>query len=256
MSILTDRKSCTNFPGHVTSSLQCTHCNSHLGFFVEAVDDEDEFGYDIPEDYSQYTEDDIADMLAVDEDHIDALLDETFHSIPAPVYSMGYWSYRYIHKQSVEQFHRKRETQPNDLDLNWSLGSFPGVKKEEDGPRGRYGLDQSSTPPIAYYAYRYINGQMCDETKAPRETEVRFEPCGVTQVRTARGMDEQKAQIQSVREVSLCNYVIHVCVPALIKKPSETRSGFFAVKTDAVIASADERLHELLDRDFFQEELL
>lgn len=61
--------------------------------------------------------------------------------------------------------------------------------------------------------------------------------------------------IQSVREVSLCKYVIHVCVPALIKKASETRNGFYAVKADAVIASADRRFYELLNRDFFQEEL-
>lgn len=250
-SILSDKRSCTNFPGHISSSIQCNHCKSSLGFFVETVDDEDEFGYDLPEDYSQYTQDDIADMLAVDEDHIDAFLDDTFHSVSAPVHSVGYWSYRYNHKQTIEQFHRKRETQSNDLDLNWSLGSFTSQNTQQ----GTYGLDTSSTPPIPYYAYRYANGQMCDETKRPRETEVRFEPCGVSQVRERRGFDAQKALIQSVNEVSLCKYVIHVCVPALVKKASETRSGFYAVKADAVIASADRRYNELLNRDFFQEEL-
>ena len=186
VSILPDKKSCTNFPGHISSSIQCNHCKSSLGFFVETLDDEEEFGYDLPEDYSQYTQDDIADMLAVDEDHIDAFLDDTFHSISAPVHSVGYWSYRYNHKQSIEQFHKKRETQSNDLDLNWSLGSFASQNSHDTTQHGTYGLDTSSTPPIPFYAYHYANGQMCDETKKPRETEVRFEPCGVSQVRETR----------------------------------------------------------------------
>ena len=182
MSILPDKNSCANFPGHISSSIQCSHCKSSLGFFIEAADEEDEFGYDLPEDYAHYTQDDIADMLAVDEDNIDVLLDDIFHTISAPTHSVGYWSYRYNHKQSIEQFHKKREKQSDDLDLNWSLGSFASQNTQETPQHGIYGLDMASTPPIAYYAYRYSNGQMCDETKTPRETEVRFEPCGVSQV--------------------------------------------------------------------------
>ena len=145
-------------------------CNSHLGYFVEAMNEEEEFEYDYPEDYSSYSQDDIADMLGVDEDRIDSVLDEIFKSIPVPVRSVGYWSYRYNHKKTIEQFHKKQAGNQHDLELSWSLGSF-------SDHHGLYGLDLDSNPPIPYYSYKYVNGQKCDEISAPRETEVRFEPC-------------------------------------------------------------------------------
>lgn len=122
---------------------------------------------------------------------------------PPLIRTMGYWSYKYNHLDSVRQFHNKVKGNAEDLDLEWSLGDF--LENQE----GRYGLDITTKPPTPYFAYSYVNGQNCDEIHAPRETEVRFQPCDQKNV----------ISIMSVEETTLCRYVIRICVPSLNPPP-------------------------------------
>ena len=153
--------------------MTCSHCNTQIGYFVEDLfEEEEEEGVesDIEEDL-HYEEEDIVEMLNIHEDGIESQLKKTFLSQQAPIMTIGYWSYKYNHRKNVEQFHKKTRGDVNDVDLNWSLGVYDEMKS------GTYGIDMTTQIPTPYYSYLYTNGQRCDETKAPRETEVRFEPC-------------------------------------------------------------------------------
>ena len=189
---------CHHFGGSNLGYVSCDHCKSTVGYFVHTEEEEDEYGYDEDEDYSDYDEEDIKEMMAPVED-MDEHLKKTFASFPPISHTTGYWSYRYIHLDSVQQYHNRVKGNDADLDLQWSLGSF--LKDQQ----GRYGLDMTTKPPIPYYAYSYVDGQQCDEIHAPRETEVRFQPCDHKNV----------VSIMSVDETSLWRYVIRICVPSL-----------------------------------------
>ena len=162
---------CPQFPGHRYSDITCGKCKHHLGYMIMKEVEEDE--WEEEESTSDMEEDDIASMFPFPKEELDAHLDSLFTSIPAPVRSLGYWNYRYHHKKHIEQFHTKTAGVSQDVNLNWSLGSFDRENS------GFYAIDTSVSPPKPYYYYIYSNGQHCEETNAPRQTEVRFEACNM-----------------------------------------------------------------------------
>lgn len=175
VTISPDKQVCPHFSGNFFSHALCSHCNSHIGYFIEEITDVEEEVEETPE-VVEYEEEDIIELLNIHPDGIEMQLKETFLSQSEPTITIGYWSYKYIHRISVQQYHEKVKGNPNDNSLQWSLGQLDELRS------GTYGVDTSTQIPIPYYSYFYTNGQMCDETKSPRETEVRFEPCDNKQV--------------------------------------------------------------------------
>ena len=56
-----------------------------------------------------------------------------------------------------------------------------------------------------------------------------------------------------MEEVSICKYVVRLCLPSLERPKSLIRKeGFFALSVDSVIPSSDEQLNDLLDRDIYR----
>lgn len=170
MHITPDKQVCTHFPGSHFSHLKCSHCGSQIGFYVEETVEEEEIESDDDESV-EYEEEDIIELLSIEEDGIENQLKTVFLSQPAPTTTIGYWSYTYYHHKEIQQHHSKVKGNPQDGDLKWSLGEF------DENRSGIYGMDRDSEIPVPYYSYYFVNGQMCDEIKSPRETEVRFEPC-------------------------------------------------------------------------------
>ena len=201
-TISIDNQICPHFAHSHFGYVSCDSCKSKLGYFIHKMDEEDEEEMDEEEDYSDYDDEDIKDMMAPIE-NMEEHLRNAFKNRPPLIRTMGYWSYKYNHLDSVRQFHNKVKGNAEDLDLEWSLGDF--LENQE----GRYGLDITTKPPTPYFAYSYVNGQNCDEIHAPRETEVRFQPCDQKNV----------ISIMSVEETTLCRYVICVCVPSLNPPP-------------------------------------
>lgn len=60
-------------------------------------------------------------------------------------------------------------------------------------------------------------------------------------------------QFKSLQEVSVCKYVATFCVPSLElpKKALYRKEAFYALEADAVVASSDRNLRELLNTDIF-----
>ena len=165
-----EKQICPHFDSHHFSPITCSHCNSIVGYVIEE-DEEEEEETEETSDISYEKEEDIVELLNIREDGIESQLKEVFYSQKPPAITIGYWSYEYYHRNEIFQYHNKIRGNPNDVDLKWSLGKYDEVTS------GRYGIDHSVQPPIPYYAHFYKNGQMCDETHKPRETELRFEPC-------------------------------------------------------------------------------
>ena len=247
-TIANEKQKCPHFPEYQFSFVVCDVCKSHLGYYVQKQIEEEEFGEDnSPEDFADYDEDEIADMFPIPREEMDEHLNKIFASSPIPTRTTGYWSYRYRHKDVIEQYHSKMAGVPNDLELVWSLGSY------DEERSGFYALDMSVTPPKPYYYLTYSNGQMCDETQLPRQTEVRFESCDIRMVEERMMSQLQPVQFRSVEEVSICKYIVRLCLPSLEKPKSLVRKeGFFALSMDSVIPSSDEQLNDLLDRDVYQ----
>lgn len=177
-TVADDKQRCPHFLEHQFSYVVCDFCKSHIGYYIQKQAEEEEFEEDdSPEDYADYSEDEIADMFPIPREEMDTHLDSVFSTASIPTRTTGYWSYRYRHKDVVEQYHMKVAGIPNDLELVWSLGAY------DEKRSGFYALDMSVTPPKPYYYLTYTNGQMCDETQLPRETEVRFESCDMRLVR-------------------------------------------------------------------------
>lgn len=235
----TERAVCPHFEGFKSSSLTCEKCKNAIGYYLYK-ETEEEFGEDLgPEKDVDYDEDEIAEMFPFSKEDLDKHLEKIMKPLPAPTRTQGYWSYRYKHKQGVEQYHSKSPSVPNDIDLLWSLGKF------NEDRSGFYGIDNKVDPPKPYYYYTYTDGQNCDEIHAPRESEVRFEACD----------SRAQAIFQSVEEVSICKYVIRICVPSLElpKKREMRKEGFYALDLDSVVPDSDKGLQELMAKDFFRD---
>lgn len=236
-----ERLPCSHFEGFKSSSLTCDKCKSSLGYYLYK-ETEEEFGEDLgPEKDTDYDQDEIAEMFPFSQEDLDIHINKVLESIPSPLRTQGYWSYRYNHKQGVDQYHSKSPSVPNDIDLMWSLGKY------DEKRSGFYGIDRKVDPPKPYYYYTYTGGQHCDEINAPRESEVRFQGC------------DSRANVifQSVKEVSICKYVINICLPSLEmpKKREMRREGFYALDMDSVIPDSDNGLQELMKKDYFHNEV-
>lgn len=72
----------------------------------------------------------------------------------------------------------------------------------------------------------FEGGQMCDENKQHRSTEVHITCCDPSVHQTGSAYTTEhnkflKASLQSIREPSICNYVATVCSPLLCQKPKK-----------------------------------
>lgn len=121
----------------------------------------------------------------------------------------GWWTYEVCHGDEVRQYHP--ENNKIDSSQSWSLGlidpaALRTLHTDADGS-----ADVSTAAGSPYVSVEFVDGQMCDEIKAPRSGELRY-VCGDAGTPTSA---DQPSAIQSVEEPGKCRYSIVVAVPAL-----------------------------------------
>ncbi|EKF29044.1 hypothetical protein MOQ_007189 [Trypanosoma cruzi marinkellei] len=123
----------------------------------------------------------------------------------------GWWTYRLCWNEAILQVHLPTvilsdgvllTTEPQGPQTQFLLGTSPS----KDVLTFRYGLDTFGN---RYISTNYPNGDVCDLTNAPRETEIRLY--------CARENEEEK---MTLREVEVCRYVVsltsrHACIQEL-----------------------------------------
>ncbi|EAN91270.1 hypothetical protein, conserved [Trypanosoma cruzi] len=123
----------------------------------------------------------------------------------------GWWTYRLCWNDAIVQVHLPTvilsdgvllTTEPQGPQTQFLLGTSPS----KDDLNFRYGVDALGN---RYIFTKYPNGEVCDLTNAPRETEVRLY--------CARDNEEEK---MTLREVEVCRYVVsltsrHACIQEL-----------------------------------------
>lgn len=119
----------------------------------------------------------------------------------------GWWSYEFCHQKHMRQLHLEDDKPVQEF----LMGVFDPMATVD------FNLNQSDATVFKdprskdasqrYHAHVYTNGTLCDLTKQPRETEIRF-VCS-----------EPSVVISSIKEISTCKYVITVQCPMLCKHP-------------------------------------
>ncbi|ESL11599.1 hypothetical protein TRSC58_00646 [Trypanosoma rangeli SC58] len=135
---------------------------------------------------------------------------ERFHNVCVQMLD-GWWTYRFCWNDKVEQLHLPVAILRDGVLLaTESLGTptrfLLGVAPSKEALNFHFGIDPFGD---RYISTRYPNGDICDLTNAPRETEIRLY--------CAQPNEKEK---MTLREVEVCRYVTSVklkdaCLPEL-----------------------------------------
>jgi hypothetical protein len=119
----------------------------------------------------------------------------------------GWWSYKWCHKKEIRQYHKEAD---GSVVADWSLGKYHHTSTPSSKRAGSAGKQTSASTAAVYYSHFFNQGQQCEETKALRQTEVRFHCCD----------DGKGAYIQSIDEPATCQYTLKICAPELCGESS------------------------------------
>eukprot|EP01026_Neomeris_dumetosa_P005958 TRINITY_DN11830_c0_g1_i2.p1 TRINITY_DN11830_c0_g1~~TRINITY_DN11830_c0_g1_i2.p1 ORF type:complete len:336 (-),score=23.86 TRINITY_DN11830_c0_g1_i2:224-1231(-) len=123
----------------------------------------------------------------------------------------GWWTYQYCHHKYVRQFHEEHEVLMSEYflgaynksqDLNWTSVMHNQYNSEQ--------ISGKAGDSTQYVSLQYDQGENCDLTNEPRETEVRF---------ACRPDLPDKNTIVQIKEPSTCKYVMIIAMPALCSHP-------------------------------------
>mmetsp|Transcript_21349 Transcript_21349/g.55733 ORF Transcript_21349/g.55733 Transcript_21349/m.55733 type:complete len:500 (+) Transcript_21349:168-1667(+) len=126
-----------------------------------------------------------------------------------------YWSYEFCHGKHVRQYHEEVETLPNGKKAKKLTEHFLGLAGSDSG--GGDGGGDTATQPATfvyrgkqtvYHSVTLGGGDLCDLTKQPRTTEVRF-VCD----------QDMLHAFESISEVSTCNYLIVIQTSMVCQHP-------------------------------------
>jgi len=122
-------------------------------------------------------------------------------------FSQEWWSYEFCYKKHLIQYHEAKPTDPPEHNMRFCLGKYP-TTEELEKPDFKYQKEIYKRGPFGknYITQMMVDGTICDITGKPRKAELRFY-CG-----EAEG-------IQSVKEVSICNYIVIINTPRLCSNP-------------------------------------
>jgi hypothetical protein len=122
-------------------------------------------------------------------------------------FSQEWWSYEFCYKKHIIQYHKAKPTDPPEHNMEFCIGKYPTAEKLED-PDFKYQKEIYKRGPFGknYLTQMMVDGTICDITGKPRQAELRFY-CG------------ESEGIQSVKEVSTCNYVVIINTPRLCSNP-------------------------------------
>jgi hypothetical protein len=163
---------------------------------------------------------------------------------------LGWWHYRWCHLQSVRQFHLEKD---GTMSAEASLGVFDETasnsmnakrRKREQNKRNaaqKNNLNKGSGNSVVdreKYSHLFTNGDVCQETKKRRRTEVRFKCCdsgrstvlsSASSASTSSGSAgttiRNEASIQSIQEPTTCSYLITVCTRHACRKGDKISGG-------------------------------
>jgi hypothetical protein len=186
-----------------------------------------------------------------------ALIDANLVGLCA-VHSQGWWTYEWCYRREVRQFHAEQSSNGLVRDPDWSLGHFNGsevvygvnpghkgsnveeeVGAHQDSLATRGNSKEAETDdrdaPITEIIQTYIDGQMCDETRGGRRTDVHMRCCLAQRVAAERqGKKMEPISIENVEEPDTCHYRMNICVPSLcttheIEKATKHRNSLSAL---------------------------
>ena len=86
--------------------------------------------------------------------------------------TVDYWTYEWCHQRAVSQYHIVNTKSGAERSPEWSLGHF--VSSEVVRERGE---NSNMSAAIVSLVDRFDGGQWCDETQAPRSSEVMSPQC-------------------------------------------------------------------------------
>ncbi|RNF18488.1 protein OS-9 isoform X1 [Trypanosoma conorhini] len=143
-------------------------------------------------------------------------IDESFRDLCVSLLE-GWWTYRFCWNNDVVQLHLPMMTLGDGVLLETELQGSPthfllGVAPSKEALSFHFGMDAFGE---RFIRTRYPNGDLCDLTKAPRETEIRLYCARNNEIET-----------MTLREVEVCRYVASVtsklaCIPALQQEMTE-----------------------------------
>jgi hypothetical protein len=127
----------------------------------------------------------------------------------------GWWSYKWCHKKEIRQFHKEPDGK---VAAEWSLGKYHHTSNPSKDRSDVERQQSKASKDGAFYSHYFNQGQQCEETKALRQTEVRFFCCD----------DGKGSYIQSITEPATCQYTLKICAPELCSEsaPSEYSSTY------------------------------
>ncbi|XP_042056829.1 protein OS-9 homolog isoform X1 [Salvia splendens] len=119
----------------------------------------------------------------------------------------GWWSYEFCYQRRLRQIHLEDEKVVQEFFLGLYDAEATEAHNQNLSDVSILKDPRSKDASQRYHAHIFNNGTLCDLTKQPRETEVRF-VCS-----------EPRAMINSITELSTCKYALTFQCPTLCKHP-------------------------------------
>ncbi|XP_071724435.1 protein OS-9 homolog [Rutidosis leptorrhynchoides] len=135
--------------------------------------------------------------------------DELLEALKGPCFvrQEGWWSYEFCYNKRIRQVHLEDDKLVEEYILGVydaeATSAFNQIHSDTSTLKDPRSRDSSQR----YHAHIYTNGTICDLTKEPRTTEVRF-VCS-----------EPRTMISSITELSTCKYALTFHSPLLCKHP-------------------------------------
>ncbi|XP_047337988.1 protein OS-9 homolog isoform X1 [Impatiens glandulifera] len=119
----------------------------------------------------------------------------------------GWWTYEFCYLKKLRQLHLENQKIVQEFNLGEYDPEATAAYNSNLSDVSTLKDPRSNDASQRYHAHQYTNGTICDLTKQPRETEVRF-VCS-----------EPRSMFTSITELSTCKYAIMIQSPVLCKHP-------------------------------------
>eukprot|EP01024_Parvocaulis_polyphysoides_P054215 TRINITY_DN5465_c0_g5_i2.p1 TRINITY_DN5465_c0_g5~~TRINITY_DN5465_c0_g5_i2.p1 ORF type:complete len:332 (-),score=46.63 TRINITY_DN5465_c0_g5_i2:163-1128(-) len=126
-----------------------------------------------------------------------------------------WWIYQYCHKKMVRQYHEEHEVLMSEYFLGYYnhsqvLNWTEVLQNQNTSFQGSNTVGGGGGDSTRYASLLYDEGELCDLTEQPRQTEVRF---------VCRPDLPDKNTIIQIKEPATCQYTMIIAIPALCSHP-------------------------------------